>query len=91
MRKLPGNKGDEKPYLDLLAFMETNDLKDPENYAYVQTQMDIANFIDYQIINIFLANIDWPQNNVKFWRVNTDKYDPGLQVKMGAGDGWFLI
>lgn len=71
-----GNKGDEKPYLDLLAFMETNDLKDPENYAYVQTQMDIANFIDYQIINIFLANIDWPQNNVKFWRVNTDKYDP---------------
>jgi hypothetical protein len=30
--------------------------------------MDINNFIDYYIAQIFFANTDWPGNNIKFWR-----------------------
>lgn len=86
-----GKKGDEWHYLDLLSFIEENDLKDPKNYAYVQRQMDIDNFIDYQIINIFLANIDWPQNNVTMWRYNADQYKPDAPVGQDGRWRWLIF
>ena len=30
--------------------------------------MDLSNFIDYQIFEIFTANLDWPANNVRCWQ-----------------------
>ena len=30
--------------------------------------MDISNFIDYQIFEIFTANLDWPANNMRCWQ-----------------------
>ena len=33
--------------------------------------MDINNFIDYYIAQIYYANTDWPGNNIKFWRPHT--------------------
>ncbi len=42
-----------------------------ENYAFVKTQMDMSNFIDYVAAEIFFANLDWPLNNVGFWRPDT--------------------
>ena len=30
--------------------------------------MDISNFIDYYITEIFFVNLDWPSNNITFWR-----------------------
>ena len=31
--------------------------------------MDMDNYIDYQILQIFAANSDWPGNNIAYWRV----------------------
>jgi hypothetical protein len=51
----------------LLQFVEAHGLPDPANYAYVQSQVDIANFIDYNILQIYAANTDWPlQNEYQF-------------------------
>ena len=30
--------------------------------------MDINNFIDYQVFEIFTANLDWPANNMRCWQ-----------------------
>ncbi len=60
--------GDYESWNYLLQFVETHDLADPANYAYVQSQVDIANFIDYNILQIYSANLDWPHANVHQFR-----------------------
>jgi hypothetical protein len=48
---------------NLVQFVESHDLKEPANYAYLQTQMDVDNFVDYNILQVYAANGDWPQAN----------------------------
>jgi hypothetical protein len=60
--------GDSEHWDHLLQFVETHDLADPANYAYVQSQVDIANFIDYNVLQIYIANTDWPHRNVRQFR-----------------------
>jgi len=60
--------GDSEHWDHLLRFVETHDLSDPANYAHVQSQVDITNFIDYNILQIYAANADWPHHNVRQFR-----------------------
>jgi hypothetical protein len=60
--------GDNEHWEHLLEFVETHDLVDPDNYAYIQSQMNVANFIDYSILQIYVANTDWPHHNVRQFR-----------------------
>jgi hypothetical protein len=60
--------GDSEHWDHLLQFVETHDLTDPANYAYVRSQIDMANFIDYNILQIYAANADWPHHNVHQFR-----------------------
>jgi len=60
--------GDSEHWDRLMQFVANHDLADPANYAYVQTQVDIANFIDYNILQIYIANTDWPRQNVHQFR-----------------------
>ncbi|MFK7756411.1 MAG: CotH kinase family protein [Flavobacteriales bacterium] len=55
-------------YLHLLNFATQNDLGTLENYEAISEKMDISNFIDYNISQLYLANWDWPFNNVKAWK-----------------------
>lgn len=60
--------GSNLNFLMLYDFIANNDLADPEAYSYVASQMDISNFIDYQIFEIYSANLDWPANNMRCWQ-----------------------
>ncbi|MCP4542185.1 MAG: hypothetical protein GY832_34110 [Chloroflexi bacterium] len=60
--------GDSEHWDHLLQFVETHDLANPTNYAYVQSQVDIANFIDYNILQIYAVNTNWPYHNVLQFR-----------------------
>ena len=81
--------GTNEDYIDLISFIENNDISLSTNYIYVGSKMDISNYIDYQIIEIFLRNYDWPGSNIKFWR--SDEFD-GLwrwiffDIDFGYGD-----
>ncbi|MBN1888629.1 MAG: CotH kinase family protein [Thermoflexales bacterium] len=61
-------EGDCAHWDHFFQFVEGNDLADPANYAYVQTQVDIPAFIDYNILQIYAANVDWPHHNVHQFR-----------------------
>jgi len=65
-------EGDNQDYLDMINFVSNNSLADVGNYQIVEEQMDIDNFIDYNISEIYFGNHDWPRANVKFWRSHTD-------------------
>jgi len=71
-----GFQGDEIPFCQLYQFIESNDMKIEKNYAYVEALMDIDNYIEYNILEIFCGNEDWPANNVRIWRKRTAKYEP---------------
>ncbi len=66
-------QGSREHYDNLINFIKKNNLSSLENYEYVKTQMNIKNFIDYQITNIYFNNMDWlgQENNAKFWRPQT--------------------
>ncbi|MCF7793222.1 MAG: CotH kinase family protein [Candidatus Cloacimonetes bacterium] len=65
--------GDKQHYLDLLDFIENNDISLPANYEYICTQMDMENYLNYMTAELFYANSDWPGRNLKFWREQNDE------------------
>ncbi|MBN1406440.1 MAG: CotH kinase family protein [Calditrichaceae bacterium] len=71
----PGNRnaieGDWIHYDAMRQFIVDNNLNDPANYDYLESQMDIKNFTDYWIFEVFAGNFDWLSNNLKFWRPRT--------------------
>jgi hypothetical protein len=62
--------GNNIDYINLINFISSNNMSLEENYNYVKTKIDILNFIDYQIAEIYYANYDWPCNNQKIWKTN---------------------
>ncbi|MEO6033687.1 MAG: CotH kinase family protein [Verrucomicrobiota bacterium] len=66
---------DEQNYLRMRSFIETNDMTVATNYAWVRTQMDVADFIAYQASEIYIANADWPHNNIRYWRKRTAQFE----------------
>ena len=61
-------EGDTLKYKELMDFVRSRDLTDPVNYDWVGQQIDIQEYINYQISQIFFANEDWPEGNMRFWR-----------------------
>ena len=60
--------GSNDHYKNLYNFVSTKSLQSQENYEYVRQRMDIHNFIQYQLAQIYFNNTDWPGNNIKYWR-----------------------
>jgi hypothetical protein len=62
-------EGDNSEYLELISFLNINTtLVSEEKYYEVANQIDIDNYIKYQLSQIYFGNSDWPGNNIKFWK-----------------------
>lgn len=68
--------GDDIHYNQMLNYIINNDLSIHQNYEKAITFLDPESLIDYQIAEIFIGNVDWPQNNVRLWRNRTPNYAP---------------
>ncbi len=68
--KLTRRYGNTAHYRRLLAFLEQNNLTNDASFAAVQSMMDVNNFMDYQIAQIYFDNQD-AGGNIKYWRPNT--------------------
>ena len=58
--------------LEVIDFIENNDLAITENYLKIADRIDIGNLIDYIIIETYVCNRDWPVTNSKWWRENRE-------------------
>ncbi len=63
-------QGSINHYQHLLHFMQRNKLSIQPYFDYVATQMDVRNFLDYQVAQIYFDNQD-AGGNIKFWRPQT--------------------
>ncbi|GAJ97518.1 CotH kinase family protein [Geomicrobium sp. JCM 19055] len=61
-------EGSNHDYMQLRSMMTTSDPSEPEVYEQIKKEIDIDNFIDYHISQIYFGNVDWPNNNVNIWR-----------------------
>lgn len=83
-------EGDYTHYANMLNYIENNSLQNTTNFNYVKTQMDIENFTDYFIANIYARNTDWPHNNIEFWRKKTTQYEPDAPYGNDGRWRWVL-
>ena len=72
--------GTPDEFLSLLEWLKTNNLNTDSNYAYISSKIDIDNYINYMLVEMFTNNRDWPGNNQKKWN------SPNVQDKWK----WFL-
>lgn len=63
--------GDATHYRLMLNFITTHDIRLSSVYDSVKKMIDVDNFMDYQIAQIYFDNRDWPGNNMKYWRPRT--------------------
>lgn len=92
--------GDWVEWENLKRLLIEKDLAIPENYDTVAARIDLDNFIDYQLLQVFIGNQDWLNNNIKFWRPRTEdgkwkwvlwdtEYGMGTQVDFDSGQPEF--
>jgi len=67
--------GSYDSFKDLLSFVDTTgDLSLDADYNIVQEIVDLENFTDYWITEVFAGNYDWLSNNIKFWKPENGKW-----------------
>ena len=66
--------GDNQDYLDLMNFISNNNLSFDNNYNQVSEEVNLENFIIYNVAQIYFNNTDWPGNNIKYWRPENGKW-----------------
>jgi hypothetical protein len=83
-----GKKEEQESFQELLNFVRNHSTANDENYEYIRSKVDLENFSDFIIANVYFCNSDWPNNNVKFWR-----YTGNVSTKKKQMDGrwrWLL-
>jgi hypothetical protein len=65
-------RGSMTEFTDLIAFVTSNSLTGSANYNYVVSRLDYQEYLNYMAFQIYIANTDWPGNNLKFWKRSQD-------------------
>jgi len=61
-------EGDTQDWSDLTYFIRTNSFSNQSNMDELENWIDINEFMNYHIAQIYVVNYDWPSNNVSVWR-----------------------
>ncbi|MFK7755389.1 MAG: CotH kinase family protein [Flavobacteriales bacterium] len=61
-------RGDTIHFYNFKELAINSDLSLEENYNVIQDQLDIGSYMDYFSTEIFAGNLDWPANNIKYWK-----------------------
>lgn len=86
-----GREGEEAHYHNMLSFIRENGLVSKNNYEYIQTQMDVDNFIKYYATQIYNANTDWPHANIRYWRYTGDEYSSESPPELDGRWRWLVF
>lgn len=66
--------GNIQGFYDIMDWLEVADLTLQEDYDHLSDMIDVDNFIDYMVMETFVANLDWPANNVRCWQTEGGKW-----------------
>jgi hypothetical protein len=83
--------GSAAHYNIMVNYVSMQDMNADEDYQYVAGKMDIDNYIDYQVAEIYLSANDWPSNNIKFWRASSGPHDRWRWIIYDLDNCFFYI
>ena len=63
-----GHAEDIDLYNEMLEYIAGGDMSDPAKYERACALVDIQSCVDYYAMEIYIANTDWPTNNLALWR-----------------------
>lgn len=66
--------GDSTNWLELFHWVEDADLSIASNYEEMEERIDMNNFIDYWIFEMYSCNYDWPGHNTRNWQRGDGKW-----------------
>lgn len=66
--------GDNIEFANMMDWLETANLWRESDYQHLCELIDIDNFIDYIILETFIANNDWPANNMRCWKMDGGRW-----------------
>ncbi len=61
-------RGTVDDFSDIITFISNNSLASDDNYNAVISKFDFQEYLNYMAVQIYMANTDWPGNNLKFWK-----------------------
>ncbi|MBN2611181.1 MAG: CotH kinase family protein [Bacteroidales bacterium] len=61
-------RGSLTDYEEIINFISTHSLENDSDYNYVASKIDLREYLNYTAFQIYIANTDWPGNNLKFWK-----------------------
>jgi hypothetical protein len=62
--------GSNRSYTEIIDYLNTNTLETDAKYRQISSKIDLNNYIQYQLTEIYIDNRDWPGNNIKYWNTN---------------------
>lgn len=90
---LSADEGSSEDFVQFVEFVENNSLEDSLNYEYAKEKIDVSSYIDYYILETYFGNVDWPMNNIRFWRSSEKSeswrcllYDLDASMNKSSGD-----
>ncbi len=81
--------GDANHYNSLLDIVADSDWNQAESYDVLEQFMDVDNYLDYVILQVYVANNDWPHNNIDWWRKRVD-FDSEAEPGHDGRWRWFV-
>lgn len=88
-----GTQEDADAYTnEIINYLNSHSITQASTYEYIKTKIDIDNYINYYVAEIFFGNTDWPGNNVAIWRYKTEdgKYHPEAPYGQDGRWRWML-
>jgi hypothetical protein len=67
-------QGNNEEFAELMDWLDTTDLSQEQNYRRLGSLIDVDNFMDYIIFETFVANNDWPSNNMRCWKMDRGRW-----------------
>jgi hypothetical protein len=64
------DEGNLIEFVEMMDWLETADLSQEVEYQHLCELVDIDNFTDYIIFETYIANNDWPANNMRCWKTD---------------------
>ncbi len=81
-------EGDSENFKSVMNFVENCSFETEENYNLLSEMIDIENYTDYVVAQVYSGNMDWPHSNTDFWRKKTD-FNP--EAPFGHDGRWRWI
>lgn len=60
--------GNNIGFMQMLGWLNTASLDNEANYQHICDLIDMDNYVNYMVYETFVANWDWPFNNMRCWQ-----------------------